>query len=178
MKKAKATNGYTVYEATERDVEKYGFEAGRFYVFFSSDIRDYGIENSYPEFEGLDTLEEALAYCCGNYAKAREIVESRTTCATFEEIAEVEAQLDAGKQFEDGELIEEDAEPEEEAADDQSTEPAAAPAGIQTVRAELIPKSRRQQLGAELLKEAAEAFELPEIRKEFESWKRRKEAAT
>lgn len=99
MKKAKAQNGYTVYEATEKDVEKYGVEAGRFYVYFSSDIKDYGIANSYPEFEGLDTLEEALAYCAGNYAKAREIVERRTTCITFEEVEEVEKQLDAGLKF-------------------------------------------------------------------------------
>lgn len=106
MKRMKALNGYAIYEAAARDVEKYGYEAGCFYVFFASDVRDYGIGNSYPEFEGLDSLEAAEACCCGNYAKAREIVEAQTTAASFEEIEEVEKLLDAGLIDEDGELIE------------------------------------------------------------------------
>jgi len=105
MKRMKALNGYAIYEAAARDVDKYGYEAGCFYVFFASDVRDYGIANSYPEFEGLDSLEAAEACCCGNYAKAREIVEAQTTAASFEEIEEVEKLLDAGLIDEDGDPI-------------------------------------------------------------------------
>ena len=97
MKKVKSLNGYSIFEAGPRDVDKYGYEAGSFYVFFSSDIRDFGIANSSPEYDGLDTLEAAEACCLGNYAKAREIVEGSTTAASFEEIAEVERQLDNGE---------------------------------------------------------------------------------
>lgn len=106
MKKVKSLNGYSIFEAGPRDVDKYGYEAGAFYVFFSSDIRDFGVSNSYPEYEGLDTFEAAEACCLGNYAKAREIVENRATAANFEEIEEVEKLLDAGLIDEDGELIE------------------------------------------------------------------------
>lgn len=105
MKRIKSMNGYAIYQAGSRDVDKYGVEDGAFYVYFSSDIRDFGISNSEPEFEGLDTLEAAESCCTGNYAKAREIVEGRTTAASFEEIAEVEAQLDACTIDEDGEPI-------------------------------------------------------------------------
>lgn len=68
MKKVKSLNGYSIFEAGPRDVGKYGYEAGSFYVFFSSDIRDFGIANSSPEYDGLDTLEAAEACCLGNYA--------------------------------------------------------------------------------------------------------------
>jgi len=105
MKRVKAVNGYTIYEAAARDAVKYGYEAGCFYVFFSSDIRDYGIANSYPEFEGIGSLEAAEECCAGNYAKAREIVESWTTAASYEEIAEVEQLFDSGLIDEDGELL-------------------------------------------------------------------------
>ena len=103
MKKVKSLNGYSIFEASPRDVDKYGYKAGGFYVFFSSDIRDFGIANSSPEYDGLDTLEAAEACCLGNYAKAREIVEGRTTAAGFEEIAEVERQLNNGEIDDDGE---------------------------------------------------------------------------
>ena len=102
MKKVKSLNGYSIFEASPRDVDKYGYKAGSFYVFFSSDIRDFGIANSSPEYDGLDTLEAAEACCLGNYAKAREIVEGRTTAASFEEIAEVERPLNNGEIDDDG----------------------------------------------------------------------------
>ena len=35
MKKVKSLNGYSIFEAGPRDVDKYGYEAGAFYVFFS-----------------------------------------------------------------------------------------------------------------------------------------------
>jgi len=96
MKKIKNLNGYAIYQAGARDVKKYGFEDGSFYVYFASDVRDFGLPNSTPEFEGCGSLEEAEANCTGNFARAKEIVEERTTAASMEEILEVEAQLDAG----------------------------------------------------------------------------------
>lgn len=113
MKRIESMNGYAIYQAGARDVDKYGVEEGAFNVYFSSDIRDFGLANSEPEFEGLETLEAAEACCTGNYAKAREIVEARTTAASFEEIAEVEAQLDAGTIDEDGEPIEDELDPDD-----------------------------------------------------------------
>lgn len=96
MKKIKNLNGYAIYQAGARDVTKYGFEDGSFYVYFASDIKDFGLTNSTPEYEGCGSLEEAEANCSGNFARAKEIVEERTTAASMEEILEVEAQLDAG----------------------------------------------------------------------------------
>jgi hypothetical protein len=94
MKRIKAINGYTIYQASARDVERYNYTEGTYYIFFSSDIRDYGLAMSYPEWED-DNLECAIEWCSGtNYAIAREIVESRTTWATLEEIEEIEKQLD------------------------------------------------------------------------------------
>lgn len=46
MKKIKALNGYTIYQATKRDENKYNVTEGYFYIYFSSDIRDYGLTNS------------------------------------------------------------------------------------------------------------------------------------
>ena len=98
MKRVKALNGYTIYLANERDEKKYtGIEAGNYYIYFSSDVRDYGIAYSYPEFE-CSCLEEAIENCGGNYAIAKEICESDHTCVTFEEIEEVEKKLDAMKE--------------------------------------------------------------------------------
>ena len=96
MKRIKAVNGYTIYQATARDVEKYNVTADTYYIYFSSDIRDYGLAYSDPDWEA-DTLENAIEFCdASNYAIAKEIVEARTTAASFEEIVEVEKQLDAG----------------------------------------------------------------------------------
>lgn len=96
MKKIKNLKGYAIYQAGERDVKKYGFEDGNFYVYFASDVIVFGLPNSTPEFEGCGTIEEAEANCTGNFARAKEIVEERTTAASMEEILEVEAQLDTG----------------------------------------------------------------------------------
>lgn len=96
MKKIKNVNGYTIYQAGPRDVKKYGFSEGGFYVYFASDVKDFGLPNSTPEFEDCGNLEEAEANCTGNFAIAKEIVEERTTAASMDEILEVEAMLDAG----------------------------------------------------------------------------------
>lgn len=108
MKKIKNMNGYAIYQAGARDVTKYGFEDGSFYVYFASDVRDFGLTNSTPEFEDCGSLEEAEDNCTGNFAMAKEIVEERTTAASMEEILKVEAMLDAGTDPDD---IDEDDEP-------------------------------------------------------------------
>lgn len=106
MKRIKALNGYTIMKATERDEARYNVTAGRYYIYFSSDLRDYGLSNSDPDWEE-DSLEIALEWCTSNnYATAKEIVEAITTAATFEEIAHIEKLLDAGIPAEEIDAIE------------------------------------------------------------------------
>lgn len=40
MTRIKSLNGYAIYQAGARDVDKCGAEEGAFYVYYSSDIRD------------------------------------------------------------------------------------------------------------------------------------------
>lgn len=96
MKRIKGINGYTIFQAGPRDVSKYGFVAGSFYVYFSSDVRDFGLLNSTPEFEDCGSIEEAEAHCTGNFAIAKELVETQTTAAGMDEILEIEALLNDG----------------------------------------------------------------------------------
>lgn len=102
MKRIKSVNGYTIFQATARDAaQDSSIEAGYFYLYFSSDIRDYGRAYSYVEMEA-GSLAEAEAFATGsNYAAAREYVEASSTAATYEEIAEIERQLDAGATLDD-----------------------------------------------------------------------------
>lgn len=96
MKRIKSINGYTIYQATARDVAKYNVDEGYFYLYFSSDIRDYGLSMCDYDMEA-GSIEEAEAFANGtNFAIAKEIVEETTTAASFEEIQEVEAKLDSG----------------------------------------------------------------------------------
>lgn len=103
MKRIKAMNGYTIYEVTARDEKQGNGTAGEFAIYFSSDIRDYGREYSYAEYEGIGSLEEAEAICTGrdavNYAKARELCEQESTAVSFEDIEqklkEIEAEQEA-----------------------------------------------------------------------------------
>lgn len=109
MKKIKAINGYTIYQATTRDESKYNVTEGYFYLYFSSDIRDYGLSNSEYDYEA-GSIEEATEFATGtNYAIAKEIVEETTTAASFEEILEVEQKLNDGMSREE---IEEEIEEE------------------------------------------------------------------
>lgn len=115
MKRIKSVNGYTIYQATARDVTRHNVEEGYFYLYFSSDIRAYGLAYSYIEMEA-GSLEEAEALATGsNYAAAREYVEASTTAATYEEIEEIEKQLDEGLTIDEIEAAAEEAE-EAEAA--------------------------------------------------------------
>ena len=94
MKKIKSLNGYTIFEATLKDEEKYNVVCGCFYLYFSSDIRDFGISNCEWDWEA-GSIEEATEWATGsNYAIAKEIVEETTTAATYEEIAAIEKKLD------------------------------------------------------------------------------------
>lgn len=116
MKRIKSINGYTIYQATARDVTRHNVEEGCFYLYFSSDIRDYGLAYSYIEMEA-GSLEEAEAIATGsNYAAAREYVEASTTAATYEEIEEIEKQLDEGLTIDEIEAAAEEAEEAEEIA--------------------------------------------------------------
>lgn len=111
MKRIKSSNGYTIYQASARDVSKYNVTEGYFYLYFSSDIRDYGLSNCDWDWEA-GSIEEAEAFATGtNYAIAKEIVEESTTAASFEEIAKVEAKLDNGMSRE---AIESESEEDEE----------------------------------------------------------------
>ena len=110
MKRIKAINGYTIYQATARDAKNSNMTEGTFYIYFSSDIRDYGLSNSDLDWEA-DTIETAIEWCTSsNYAMAKEIVESRTTAAAYDEIAEVEKQLDGGASVDEIEAALDDAE--------------------------------------------------------------------
>lgn len=111
MKRIKSINGYTIYQATARDAARDNVEEGYFYLYFSSDIREYGRAYSYIEYEA-GSLEEAIELATGtNYAVAREYVEANTTAADYEEIEAVEKMLDSGL------TVDEIAAAEEEAAD-------------------------------------------------------------
>ena len=111
MKRIKAVNGYTIYQATARDAANRNVEEGYFYLFFSSDVRDYGLSNCEWDWEA-GSIDEAVAFATGtNFAIAKEIVEETTTAASFEEIQEVEAKLDSGMNLEEI----------EESADEEST---------------------------------------------------------
>ena len=116
MKKIKAINGYTIYQATSaRDLENYGCEINNYNIYFSSDIRDYGLTMSTAEFENIELLAICEGLCDNNYAKARELAENESTAVSFERIEEIEQQLDAGKTPDDIEEEQETTdEPEEE----------------------------------------------------------------
>lgn len=112
MKRIKSINGYTIYQATARDAARDNVEEGCFYLYFSSDIREYGRAYSYIEYEA-GSMEEAVALATGtNYAIAREYVEANTTAADYTEIEAVEKMLDSGL------TVDDIAAAEEEAADD------------------------------------------------------------
>ena len=110
MKRIKSINGYTIYQATARDAARDNVEEGYFYLYFSSDIREYGRAYSYIEYEA-GSLEEAVALATGtNYAVAREYVEANTTAADYEDIEAVEKMLDSGLTVDDIAAAEEAAE--------------------------------------------------------------------
>lgn len=92
MKRIKAMNGYTIMEVTARDEKKGNGTAGEFKVFFSSDIRDFGVSNSTPEYEGIGSLDEALELITApdavEFAEVKEELEQEYTAVSFDDIQE------------------------------------------------------------------------------------------
>jgi len=171
VKRIKNLNSYAIYQAGARDVTKYGYEDGSFYVYFASDVRDFGLPNSTPEFEGCGSLEEAEANCARNFAKAKEIVEERTTAASMEEILEVEAMLDAGVDPDDiDELTEQETVADIIAAEFPGMDPdqcQALASAIASIKPDLDPEwvqqfvasiKRAAEILAEIFRKAAETF--------------------
>lgn len=104
MKRIKTVNGYAIYQAmTKRDADNYNCEVGSFNLYLSSDIRDYGLANSYPEYENIDALASALELANGsNYAIAEALADelSDSTIQDMDLIMEIERRLDNGETVE------------------------------------------------------------------------------
>ena len=67
MKRIKTVNGYAIYQAmSQRDADNYNCEVGCFNLYISADIRDYGLSNSYPEYENIDSMAAALELANGS----------------------------------------------------------------------------------------------------------------
>ena len=102
MKRIKAINGYTIMEVTARDEKQGNGTAGEYAIFFSSDIRDYGVAYSTPEYDGIGSLDEAEAICNSKdnvtYAKARTICEQESTAVTYEDIEQKVQELEKAEE--------------------------------------------------------------------------------
>lgn len=100
MKRIKSVNGYTIYQAvTTRDADNHNCHVGSYNIYLSSDIRDFGLTNSYPEWEDEDSLAVAIARCKGsNYAVAVALADelSDSTVQDMDLCLEIERRLDAG----------------------------------------------------------------------------------
>jgi len=101
MKKVKQANGYVVYQATtQRDADNYNCQVGNYNIYIAQDIRDFGLGNSYPEYEDVDSLAVALAYCNGSqYAVAVALADelSSSTVQDMDLVLEIERRLDEGE---------------------------------------------------------------------------------
>ena len=104
MKRIKTVNGYAIYQAmSQRDSDNYNCEVGCFNLYISADIRDYGLANSYPEYENIDSMAAALELANGsNYAIASALAEelSDSTIQDMDLVMEIERRLDAGETVE------------------------------------------------------------------------------
>ena len=104
MKRIKSVNGYTIYEATSaRDEANYNCHVGEYNIYLSSDIRDFGLSNSYPEYESVDSLAVAEAMCgASQYAVAVDLAEelSSSTVQDMDLVLEIERRLEAGEALE------------------------------------------------------------------------------
>lgn len=100
MKRIKTVNGYAIYQATtQRDADNYNCEVGCYNLYLSSDIRDYGLSCSYPEYDNIDSLAAALELANGSsYAVACALAEelSDSTIQDMDLVLEIERRLDAG----------------------------------------------------------------------------------
>ena len=104
MKRIKTVNGYAIYQAiTQRDADNYSCQIGSYNLYLSSDIRDYGLANSYPEYDDIDSLAVALELANGsNYAIACALAEelSDSTIQDMDLVIEIERRLDEGQTVE------------------------------------------------------------------------------
>lgn len=104
MKRIKSINGYTIYQATtQRDADNYNCEIGSYNIYLSSDIRDFGLTNSYPEYDNIDSLTAALNICCDSrFAIACALADelSDSTIQDMDLCLEIERRFDAGESVE------------------------------------------------------------------------------
>lgn len=102
MKKVKQANGYIIYRANvpAKDHENYGCRLDHFNIYLATDIKDYGLTYSDPEYQDIDTLAEALNICNASYyaiacALAEEL--SNSTCQDMDLVQEIEKRLETGE---------------------------------------------------------------------------------
>lgn len=104
MKRIKSVNGYAIYQATtQRDADNYGLAIGEYNIYLASDIRDFGLSCSDPEYDRIETLANALEICNGsNFAVACALAEelSDSTIQDMDLCLEIERRLDAGQTVE------------------------------------------------------------------------------
>lgn len=112
MKRIKTVNGYAIYQAvSERDAENYSCAVGSYNLYLATDIRDYGLSYSTPEYEDIDSLANALEIAdASNHAIAEAMAEELggSTCIDWDLVMEIERRLDNG---EDPEAVREALEP-------------------------------------------------------------------
>ena len=105
MKRICSVNGYTIYGATSaRDEANYNCHVGSYNIYLSSDIRDYGLSYSYPEYEDIDSLSVAKAMCdASKYAVASDLAEeiSGSTAQDMDLVLEIERLLESGLSIEE-----------------------------------------------------------------------------
>ena len=101
MKRIKTVNGYVIYEATSaRDEANYNCGIGHYNLYLSSDIKDFGLSNSYPDWEDVDSIAVAVAYANGSHFAVATALAWELTDSTIEDVAlrdEIERRLEAGQ---------------------------------------------------------------------------------
>lgn len=101
MKRIRQINGYIIYQAQNaRDYENHNCRTGNYNIYLASDVRDYGITYSTPEWEDEDSLSVVIARCNGSrYAVACALAEelSGSTAQDMDLVLEIERRLDAGQ---------------------------------------------------------------------------------
>lgn len=101
MKRIKTINGYAIYEATSaRDEANYNCGIGHYNLYLSSDIKDFGLSNSYPDWEDVDSMAVAVAYANGSHFAVATALAWELTDSTVEDVAlrdEIERRLEAGQ---------------------------------------------------------------------------------
>ena len=101
MKRIQTTNGYAIYEAKSlRDEETYNCHVGHYNLYLSSDIREFGLSNSYADYEDIETLSEAIALASGSQFAVATAMAWELSDSTVEDTAlrdEIERRLEAGQ---------------------------------------------------------------------------------